>query len=121
MTVRSSTSKRWGSPLVWVVSLVASCLALLLLSEAQFVLLAPTYAALYVFFAFTYVLRLRVADNIFGEIGFLYLALMLAYTVLPAFTFMAVDLDVAPGWVWEKLSLLLPDSKELGAHLWRHE
>ena len=46
--------------------------------------------------------------------GFLYLALGLAYTVLPALFFMALGLETSEGTAWERLALLLPESSELG-------
>jgi hypothetical protein len=111
---------RGTAPAIWIGSLVLSCLVLLAVPDRQLVIFAPAWAALYVFFAFSLILHSRVGDNMFGEIGFLYMSLAIAYTVLPAFTFLALDLDLASGWVWENLALLLPDTSELGRHLWRH-
>lgn len=77
--------------------------------------LAPTIASLLSFGFFTVVLQRRVGENIFGELGFLYLGLTVAYTVLPALAFMASGLaEGAP------LAGLLPDPAELRVHLWRH-
>lgn len=77
--------------------------------------LGPTAVSLLSFGLFAAVLQRRVGENVFGEIGFLYLGLTVAYTVLPAFAFMASGLaEGAP------LTALLPDPIELRAHLWRH-
>lgn len=77
--------------------------------------LGPTAVSLVSFGLFAAVLQRRVGENIFGEIGFLYLGLTVAYTVFPAFAFMASGLaEGAP------LTGLLPDPAELRAHLWRH-
>lgn len=109
-----------GSILVWVGSVLLSAAVMLLIPTRQLSIVAPAYASLYIYVAFVLLLHRRVGINVFGEIGFLYLTLTIAYTVLPALTFLAVDLDLASGWVWEKLALLLPAPTELGAHLWRH-
>lgn len=100
-------------------SLLLSCVILLVVPEAQFPVFTPGYAALYVFVAFGWLLYRRVGNDVFGEIGFLFLGLALAYTILPAFTFLALDLDFATG-PWESLAQLLPESSELARHLWRH-
>jgi hypothetical protein len=106
--------------LVTVLLGAGSAAALLMASDRQLPIVAPALAAMGVFAAFVLILQRRVGGNLFGEIGFLYLSLAIAYTVLPAFTFLALDLDLAGGWVWENLALLLPDVAELGLHLWRH-
>jgi hypothetical protein len=80
----------------------------------------PTLAAVTIFMVFSIILRSWVGDNLLGELGFLYLALAVAYTIFPAFTFLITDLNLASGWVWENLSLLLPAPSELAVHLWRH-
>ncbi|WP_157492319.1 hypothetical protein [Geothrix fermentans] len=90
------------------------------LHTPQLAILYPTLVAIGVFLLFSVALRFRVGEGLFGELGFLYVAFILAYTIFPAFTFLVIDLDLASGWVWEKLSLLLPAPSSLGAHLWRH-
>jgi hypothetical protein len=94
-------------------------LASTLRPERSYILL-PTLACLTLFVLFSTILKARVGDNLFGELGFLYLALAIVYTISPAFTFVILDLDLASGWVWQNLSLLLPAPYELGIHLWRH-
>jgi hypothetical protein len=74
----------------------------------------PAVVSLLVFGVFALLLLQRLGETVFGEVGFLYLGLTVAYTVLPAFAFMASGLaDGAP------LTSLLPDPTELRAHLWR--
>lgn len=76
---------------------------------------APTAAAILVFAAFSIVLQQMVGGSIFGELGFLYLGFMLAYTVMPAVGFMLAGLDqLGP------LAALLPEPPRLVTHLWRH-
>jgi len=88
-------------------------------NDVSYILL-PTVASFSIFMIFSLILRARVGENLFGEIGFLYMALALIYTVLPAFTFLALNIEVTPGWVWENLAALLPSPYQLGIHLWRH-
>jgi hypothetical protein len=83
-------------------------------------IICPTVATIEIFIIFSMILNARVNGGIFGELGFIYAVFIVAYTVLPAITFLALNLDVAPGWVWQQLKLLLPDFSELGIHLWRH-
>jgi len=73
--------------------------------------LAPTLASIAVFAMFAVILQRQVGENAFGELGFLYLGLTVAYTVLPAFAFMGTEL--------KPLAALLPDASELSTHLWR--
>ena len=98
---------------------VASGLAPIISSQQAWIIF-PTLATLEIFLIFSMTLSARVGGRLFGELGFLYSLFIVTYTVLPAFTFLALNLDVAPGWVWQKLTLLLPDFMELGLHLWRH-
>src|SRR6188508_256877 len=51
--------------------------------------IAPTLASVGVFVLFALALRQKVGKNIFGELGFLYLGFIVAYTVVPALGFMA--------------------------------
>jgi hypothetical protein len=102
------------------VSAVCFVAALTLAPPTQRLILLPTIAALVVYGAFTIALWRRVQAGLFGEIGFFFVTVAVAYTVMPAATFLLVDVDFAKGWVWEKLSLLLPAMDELATHLWRH-
>ncbi|WP_316811427.1 hypothetical protein [Pedobacter heparinus] len=76
--------------------------------------LQPTIAMLSLFGIFTIFLKWKVGDNLFGEIGFLYLGLLLVYTLFPAFAFIAAQDSSDP------LSRLLPSPPDLSIHLWRH-
>jgi hypothetical protein len=93
---------------------VGTALALSLPDDLR-ALALPAWAAVAVFGTFFVILMVRVGGNLFGEIGFLYLAVVLAYTLLPAAAFMVLGLkDDDP------LGQLLPAAPDLGAHLWRH-
>lgn len=76
--------------------------------------LAPALTSIAAFLAFTLLLHWRIGDGLFGEIGFLYMGIISAYTVMPAAAFMATGLDEAG-----PLAGLLPDASELVKHLWR--
>ncbi len=75
----------------------------------------PTLAAILVFLVFTVLLQWRVGENLFGELGFLYLGFATAYTVLPAFALMLGTISEG-----DILKLLTSRPSELAAHLWRH-
>jgi hypothetical protein len=79
-------------------------------------LIVPTVAAMALFGLFAVLLRARLGGNVFGELGFIYLAWAVVYTVLPGFG-LAVGSAAESGL----LSLLqLPAADELAVHLWRH-
>ena len=94
--------------------------AFTLATPTQRLILLPTVATLSAYGAFTIALWRRVKAGLFGEIGFFFVTIAVAYTVMPAVTFVLVDVDVAKGWVWEQLSLLLPAMDALADQLWRH-
>jgi hypothetical protein len=77
--------------------------------------LAPTLASIVVFVVFWMLLKRQVGENVIGELGFLYVGLIVAYTVLPAFAFMVTGLNEEGA-----LALMLPEASELRTHLWRH-
>lgn len=82
-------------------------------------ILLPTFVTIAVFLCFSLRLRLQIQDNIFGEIGFLYLAFAVAYTVFPAYGFAALE-SLSSGAGFQALAVLNPDPAQLALHLWRH-
>ncbi|MGE5112794.1 MAG: hypothetical protein ACM3JB_18165 [Acidobacteriaceae bacterium] len=81
-------------------------------------ILLPTFATVGVFLWFSLRLRYQIQDNIFGEIGFTYLGFAVAYTVFPAYGFLAQD--TLRSWVGIPiLETFLPDSSQLAVQLWR--
>jgi hypothetical protein len=78
-------------------------------------ILLPAWATIVIFLAFFALLKWQIGDNLFGDLGFLYLSLTLAYTLLPAFGFLFVGLKED-----DLLAPLLPAPADLGLHLWRH-
>jgi hypothetical protein len=81
-------------------------------------ILLPSFAVLAIFLCFSLWLRFQVQDNVLGEIGFVYLALAVAYTVFPAYAFLVLD-SLSSGAGFQKLAELAPDQGELGLQLWR--
>jgi hypothetical protein len=78
-------------------------------------LLWPVLATLIIFILFAVVLRWRINANLFGDLGFLYMGLTVAYTVLPVFAFMIGSFNQG-----DPLAELLPEPSKLSAHIWRH-
>ncbi len=105
-----------ASVILILVGIIAIVSATRLVGELAYIL-SPTLATIIIFLIFSMVLKCKVGNNLFGELGFLYLFLAVAYTLFPAFTLMIFDSDLVS---WQKLAALLPVSSELGIHLWRH-
>lgn len=82
-------------------------------------ILLPSFVVMGMFLCFSLWLRFQVQDNVFGEIGFIYLAFAVAYTVFPAYGFLTLD-SLSSGVGFQSLAALAPDQGELGLHLWRH-
>jgi len=102
---------------------IAVCLVAFLLMPTFFIqnmqILLPTCFTVAIFLYFSWRLRFQVQDNIFGEIGFIYLVFAAAYTVFPAYGFLTLD-SLSSGTGFQELATLMPDQGELGRHLWRH-
>ena len=81
-------------------------------------ILLPSFAVLAIFLCFSLWLRFQVQDNVFGEIGFVYLAFALAYTVFPAYGFLVLD-SLSSSAGLHDLAALAPDQSQLGLQLWR--
>lgn len=118
-------SRPAGAPVFWVAAIALGALILGVAAEIPFrpdqaSILRPVLAAITVFLIFSYLLRRRDRANLVGEIGFVYLALALAYTVLPALKFLALDFDFPPDFDYMNFSVLAPRVPELARHFWRH-
>lgn len=95
------------------------CLLLpLIISGDKASLGSPGICAIALFIAFCAFLKTRIKTSLFGELGFIYLAIAVAYTVLPVIIYMIIDINIYVGW--QRLSDLLPSEKEFARHLWRH-
>lgn len=58
--------------------------------------------------------------GLFGEIGFVYLAIALAYTVVPAIRFVLLNVRIPLGYDNLNLAALSPTPEQIGIHYWRH-
>lgn len=76
--------------------------------------LGPSLVSILVFGIFWFTLRRQLGENIFGELGFMYVALLVAHTVVPTFAFMTASF-----YQGGPLDQLLPESSDLRTHLWR--
>ena len=81
-------------------------------------ILLPSFVVLAIFLCFSFWLSFQVQDNVFGEIGFIYLAFAVAYTVFPAYGFLTLD-SLSSGVGFQELAVLAPDQGQLGLQLWR--
>lgn len=121
VSIPSQLAKKQLSISIMTLLVVAGALGLsfiFFLSADTVYILLPLLVNIVLFLSFSLILSWKVVDNLFGELGFIYLSLVLAYTVLPAITILVLGSDLVSGW--EKLSQLLPAPREMGIHLWRH-
>ncbi len=85
------------------------------LSESA-LLLVPVIALLALFAGFTVALRLRSAESVIGDLGFVYqFWFVIAYTAVPIIALVITGIDQNPF-----MAALLPDYGQLQLHLWRH-
>ncbi len=106
----------------WISAYILIWFFAFLFEQAFFIdnlqILLPAFATIGIFLYFSLRLRSQIQGNIFGEIGFAYLAFAVAYTVFPAYGFLAQD--TLRSWVGVPiLETLLPDRNALGLQLWR--
>lgn len=81
-------------------------------------ILLPACFAVGIFLYFYWRLRFQLQDNILGEIGFVYLAFAVAYTVFPAYGLLTLE-SLSSGGGFQELAALAPDQGQLGLQLWR--
>lgn len=74
----------------------------------------PSWTVLFVMVAFYLRLRQLVGQNLIGEIGLIYVALIGAYTIFPALGFAVLGLDEAGPF-----ARLFPEKETIGDQLWR--
>lgn len=117
MLLRKASLPQWLSVVVAVALWGASTVVH---GQPGFAIVLPVLAAALIAGGFFWALRERAEDGLLGDLGAIYTAFLLAYTIVPAFTFLILELDLASGWAWSTLTQLLPDDSELGVHLWRH-
>jgi hypothetical protein len=107
----------------WICAYILVCLIAFLFARTYIIenlsILLPSFVTLAIFLYFSLRLKSQIHGNIFGEIGFVYLAFATAYTVLPAYGFLTLD-SLWSGSGFQSLAMLNPDRTQLGLHLWRH-
>jgi hypothetical protein len=106
--------------LVTLVTAVLEVMAESVFTVDQMYIIRPILVCGAVFVLFSYILSVRIGTNLFGEIGFVYLALALAYTILPGLAFLLSNFAfplLVDGLNFIDLS---PLPVELGRHFWRH-
>jgi hypothetical protein len=89
----------------------------LLPAEKTYIAL-PMLSAIVLFLLFSIILKSKIDNGLFGELGFVYLSLAVAYTVLPAFILFMIDFGDSLGWL--RFSSLLSSPTDVARHLWRH-
>jgi len=106
--------------IIAVVTIMLGFLAASIFTTDQMYIIRPLLSAIAVFIIFSYILKFRVRANLFGEIGFIYLALALGYTILPAIKFLMMDFNFPLDFDGLHFAVLSPQPAELGIHFWRH-
>ncbi len=106
--------------IIAIMTVMLGFLAASIFSNDQMYIIQPLLAAVAVFIIFSYILKFRVRTNLFGEIGFIYLLLLLAYTILPAIKFFLLDFNFPLDFDELNFAVLSPQPEELGTHFWRH-
>lgn len=91
-----------------------------LIQHDLYLIIIPCVISIFIFYVFYLTLKKNVKNNLIAEVGFLYIVFLLAYTLIPAYIFLVLDLDNAVGWSWTELKKLDPSSERLAFHLWRH-
>lgn len=109
--------------IVGIIAILAVMLGFLTMSiftDDQMYIIRPILAAIAVFVAFSYILKIQVHTNLLGEIGFIYLSFALVYTIIPAIKFFALDFNFPLDFDGFNFAVLSPQPEELGIHFWRH-
>lgn len=111
------------TPGVWACGMLAAALVIALLCAAalrpdQRAVALPAIAILAIFAIFSMLLARQLDAAVFGELGFLFLGFSVAYSVIPALNFLALDFDFPPDGL--NFAILDPQPDEIGLHLWRH-
>jgi hypothetical protein len=109
--------------IVGIISLVTAMLVLVCMSiftSEQMFIIRPIIVSCAVFVAFSYILWIRTRVHLFGEIGFIYITLALAYTLSPAIKFLMLDFNLPFDFDGLNFAVLSPQPAEMGSHFWRH-
>jgi len=111
-----------SSTAIWMCAYILVCFIAVFFARAYVVenlqILFPAVVTTALFLYFSLRLRFQIQGNIFGEIGFLYLAFAVAYTVFPAYGFLTLE-SLSTGNGFQALAVLNPEPAQLGFELWR--
>lgn len=113
---------RLGSALCALLTIsFASILALtLFMSADQNAVALPAVLIVTMYSGFALILFYRLKRPIFGEVGFVFLGITTAYSVIPALNFLVLDFDFPADFDGLNFAVLEPKPVELGVHLLRH-
>jgi hypothetical protein len=103
-----------------MVYVVLGIVAAIIFSSNTMEIVWPVLASIALFTAFTFILWRKFRDQLFGEIGFIYLMLALAYTISPAIKFILLELEIPITFDGMNFAVLEPQPHEIGQHFWRH-
>ena len=106
--------------IIAVLTVILGLLATIIFTSEQMYIILPLFTTCGVFIIFSYVLWFRTRVYLFGEIGFIYLAIALAYTFSPAIKFLLLDFYIPLDFDGINFAVLFPHPAELGMHFWRH-
>ncbi|WP_143279118.1 hypothetical protein [Bradyrhizobium sp. C9] len=103
--------------LFFLLSVAAS---LAMARDYQFIVVLPALSICLAFVIFCLILASRVRSGVFGEVGFIFLGFVVAYSVIPAANFLLIDFDFPQDFDALNFSVLNPRPDEIALHLWRH-
>lgn len=89
-------------------------------TPAQLQVIRPVLVITTICALVAWILGCRRDVNLFSEIGLVYLAVALAYAVVPAIRFVALNVRIPLGYDGLNFSILQPTPDEIGRHYWRH-
>jgi hypothetical protein len=98
---------------VWMVSELT-------FSANQLYVVRPVLVIIAIFCLVAWTLARRRGLPLLGEVGLVYLAIALAYAIVPALRFIALDVRIPPGYDALNFAILSPTPQEIGVHYWRH-
>lgn len=110
---------------LWLSALLAATtlsmvVATTLLSWEQVLVALPAITILAIYAGFSLILFYRLKRPVFGELGFVFLGFVTAYSVIPALNFLLLDFKFPIDFDGLNFAVLEPQPPELSLHLWRH-
>ena len=103
-----------------LVPVVIGFIVAIVFNAEQMSIIKPILFACTTFVIFSYILYIRTKTYLFGEIGFIYISLAMAYTLSPAIKFLLLDFNFPLDFDGLNFSILSPLPSELSVHFWRH-